>query len=146
MKLYVLAGREFIKVGITTDVAKRLKGLNGGMLPFPVELAALAKGPAPDIRQIEQTMLLSLPGRVRGEWFSTESLTLDFCIAELRRLSSGRRAESRVYVWEGDKARQKVRDEIAKSTEDQARLNLAVNEALHRPDGRLSARWREAIA
>jgi hypothetical protein len=68
----VAAGRAMVKVGIASDVRKRLKGLQTGA-PLPLELVHQVEVAGPHALPIEQQVHHKLrKHRVHGEWFRVE--------------------------------------------------------------------------
>ena len=74
--VYIIRSGDFVKIGITDDVERRLCSLQIGN---PVKLVLMAKFKTWDASRIESELHDRLGGhRERGEWFRLEASVLDW--------------------------------------------------------------------
>jgi hypothetical protein len=78
--IYLIADTEhrWVKIGVSNDPFRRLRELNSGQAPFPLELlACFATSPRPDAYVVEGFIhkLLKAKGlHSHGEWFKYEAV------------------------------------------------------------------------
>lgn len=79
--LYVLRGGGYLKVGLSTDLTRRVASMNGGTVPFPVELVGHALVHRDVALRAEMEVLSRLGRRAQGEWVFDEGATIADIVA-----------------------------------------------------------------
>ena len=106
--IYVLAAGPFVKVGVATDVGKRIAGLRSGC-PYPIRVVSLHPAPALIIHQVERRIHKALAAsQAEGEWFGVSADVAEAAVRE-----AIRQADCAMLNWRRARGRRaKSADEI----------------------------------
>ena len=83
--IYIIKCHDYYKIGYTHNVLNRLQGLQVSN-PYDLELIFCKK--IPEAKYFEKWIHWALAkGKIRGEWFKVDIITLSFLISELNQVA-----------------------------------------------------------